>query len=126
MSLSVRVWESFLFYSNAVLDTPFSLPVSASRDDLSHLINQLLDGKQKEFDFLINSTLIRSQLESVINQLQINTVSKDNSSWSPPLLFLHKKEEVVQIEYVERSPPPKLDREFAHNDWLSAVHCIEN
>ena len=63
-----------------MLDTPFSLPVSASRDDLSHLINQLLDGKQKEFDFLINSTLIRSQLESVINQLQINTVSKDNSS----------------------------------------------
>ena len=79
-----------LFYSNAVLDTPFSLPVSASRDDLSHLINQLLDGKQKEFDFLINGTLIRSQVETVINQLHINTVSKKPSSGMVPCssLFL--------------------------------------
>ena len=35
-------------------------------------------------------------------------------------LFL--KESVVEIEVIERNPPPKLDKEFDHNDWVSSVH----
>lgn len=122
-------------------DTPFSLPVSASRDDLSHLISQLLEREGKEFDFLIGGALLRNQLERVIEQLQINTVGVNLHNLSPDqcvcflcvrlsihpsvCLFLCEKENVVQIEYVERSPPPSLSAEFSHNDWLSAVHCTE-
>lgn len=60
-------------------DVPFSLPVSASRDDLSHLINQLLetdDTKVKEFDFLISGALVRNQLGKTIEQLNVNTVNE--------------------------------------------------
>lgn len=63
-----------LIHRVAVSNTPFSLPVSASRDDLSLLIKQLLKEEHKEFDFLINGTLIRGQLEATIKQQQINTV----------------------------------------------------
>ena len=48
--------------------------MSASRDDLSHLISQLLEKEGREFDFLIGGALLRSQLGKVIEQLQINTV----------------------------------------------------
>ena len=123
------------FHRSAVPDTPFSLPVSASRDDLSHLINQLLEREGKEFDFLISGVLLRSQLGRVIEQLHINTVSEAMSHSLLPAgltCSLHvclsvwvDKENVIQIEYVERSPPPSLAAEFSHNDWLAAVQCTE-
>lgn len=95
----------------SVQNTPFSLPFSATREDLTQLINQLLTGDEDEhgtkldFDFLINGTLLNKTLGQLIESLQILT------------------ETVVQIEYIERSPPPSLDNEFPHNDWVSAVHC---
>ena len=33
------------------------------------------------------------------------------------------QENVIQIEYVERSPPPSLSKVFDHRDWVSCVHC---
>lgn len=33
------------------------------------------------------------------------------------------KENVIRIEYVERNPPPTLNQEVRHNEWVSAVHC---
>ena len=33
---------------------------------------------------------------------------------------------MVQIEYIERNPPPSLENEMPHNDWVSAVHCNDN
>lgn len=80
-------------------DTSFSLPLSASRDDLTELLCQLITERsnllcvffklfvvalakheetyvKKEFDFLINSTLLRKTLGDLIEDLSLTTVSK--------------------------------------------------
>ena len=32
------------------------------------------------------------------------------------------QEAVIEIEVIERNPPPKLADEFDHKDWVSGVH----
>ncbi len=39
--------------------------------------------------------------------------------------FLATQENVIRIEYVERSPPPSLSDVLDHRDWVSCVHCSE-
>ncbi|KAL5496249.1 hypothetical protein EMCRGX_G012494 [Ephydatia muelleri] len=91
---------------NVIPETPFSIPVSVSRDDLSAVINQVLEESgHKEFDFLINNHFLQSSLEKFITDQHTPT------------------ENVIHIEYVERNPPPTLNQEVRHNEWVSAVHC---
>lgn len=35
---------------------------------------------------------------------------------------LFAQETVIEIEVIERNPPPQLTDEFDHKDWVSAVH----
>lgn len=91
---------------NAIPETPFSIPVSVSRDDLSAVINQVLEESgHKEFDFLISNQFLQGTLEKFIADQHTPT------------------ENVIHIEYVERNPPPTLSQEIQHKEWVSAVHC---
>jgi hypothetical protein len=68
---------------NEIKDIPFSLPLSATRDELTQLLLQLLieeneqsDDTPKEFDFLINGSLLRKTLRDSINDLSLTLVCK--------------------------------------------------
>ena len=61
--------------------------------------------RSSEFDFFINSNLIRGSLKSHIDERSIPV------------------ENVIAIEYSERSRPPSLSEEFDDKDWVSCVHC---
>ncbi|XP_064401784.1 ribosome biogenesis protein WDR12 homolog isoform X1 [Halichondria panicea] len=97
-----------------VQDTSFSLPVNVTPTELSSLICQLLESNEADisnklsstqFDFLINGELIRDSLDSHVTSRDLPT------------------ENVIAIEYVERSAPPSLTEELSHQDWVSCAHC---
>ena len=58
-----------------------------------------------EFDFFINNELVRGSLGSHIDERGI------------PI------ENVIDIEYSDRNPPPSLSEVFDHKEWVSCVHC---
>lgn len=59
-----------------------------------------------EFDFLVDGEFVTSSLEELIKAKSI----------SP--------EASVSIEYVERFPAPEPEESLNHDDWVSAVHCV--
>ena len=61
--------------------------------------------KSCDFDFFISNELIRSSLKKHIEERGI------------PI------ENVIEIEYSKRNPPPVLSDVFDHKDWVSCVHC---
>lgn len=38
------------------------------------------------------------------------------------LVLYYMKESVIEIEVIERNPPPKLTEELDHKDWVSSVN----
>lgn len=88
---------------------------SSKLHDISSQVSEvdpvLLDPEDKhktggrEFDFFIDGILISGSLKSHIDDRGI------------PI------ENVIQIEFVERSPPPVLSDVFDHSDWVSCIHC---
>ncbi|KAK2717707.1 hypothetical protein QYM36_006476, partial [Artemia franciscana] len=108
--LQVRLATKQKQYS--VPETPLSVPSSIEVRDLNSLVNGLIqestsDWNAVDFDFLVNGEFLRlSLLEHLIN-------------YSIPT------EAVVDIEYVERFPPPEPQDSLNHDDWVSAVVCSD-
>ncbi|KAG8223701.1 hypothetical protein J437_LFUL004066 [Ladona fulva] len=99
----------------AVPDIPFSVPCNITCKDINVLINELLkenrsedDFKDIEFDFLVCNEFLRVPLSE-------HLAERDVSS-----------ETVVDVEYVERHPPPEPHDCLLHDDWVSAVEAREN
>ncbi|XP_033220036.1 ribosome biogenesis protein WDR12 homolog isoform X2 [Belonocnema kinseyi] len=92
----------------AVPNYPLSVPTTVVISDLNALVNELLKEsdlvtQEVEFDFLISSEFLRSSLVEHIGERGIST------------------EQVVDIEYVEKHPPPEPQDCLIHDDWVSAV-----
>lgn len=99
----------------SVPEFPFSVPASVEIGDLNSLINSLLvesygenNWKLVEFDFLIGNEFLRLPLEKHLEQKDITT------------------ETVVDVEYLEKHPPPAPEDSLCHDDWVSAVQGSEN
>ncbi|XP_013399023.1 ribosome biogenesis protein WDR12 [Lingula anatina] len=97
----------------AVPDTPFSIPASVGQDELTDLINGILqtesqDVSSTQFDFLINGEYLRVPLDKHMEQKEIST------------------ETVVEIEYLERHPAPEPQDSLLHDDWVSCVRGSGN
>ncbi|CAG5087248.1 Similar to AAEL005041: Ribosome biogenesis protein WDR12 homolog (Aedes aegypti) [Cotesia congregata] len=95
----------------AVPDNPFSVSVNIIPDELNILVNQILkdsgNDKQVEFDFLVCSELLRTSLSEHINERGAST------------------EDVIDVEYLEKHPPPEPQDCLVHDDWVSAVAVSE-
>lgn len=87
---------------------PLSVLSTVDIRDLNNLLNGLLKEsdlitQEIEFDFLISSEFLRTSLVEHINERGIST------------------ETVVDVEYVEKHPPPEPQDCLIHDDWVSAV-----
>lgn len=76
------------------------------REFLPFLESREEEWSSVDFDFLIDGEFLTSSLEEVINAKSI----------SP--------EVSLNIEYVERFPAPEPEETLNHDDWVSAVHCV--
>lgn len=76
--------------------------------------------KQKEFDFLIGGEFLRGTLEELVlrhEALKEKTAEEKDEEASKKIGV----EEVIEVEYVERTPPPEPENCLMHDDWVSAV-----
>ncbi|XP_012286544.1 ribosome biogenesis protein WDR12 homolog isoform X1 [Orussus abietinus] len=92
----------------AVPDYPLSVPSTIVTSDLSGLVNELLkesasSSKETDFDFLVCNEFLRVSLSEHINERGVST------------------ENVIDVEYLERHPPPEPHDCLIHDDWVSAV-----
>ncbi|KAL6075670.1 ribosome biogenesis protein ytm1 [Balamuthia mandrillaris] len=85
-------------------ETPYFVPLRLSRLGLSEVVNFLLGLEPKRpFDFLIDRQFLRTSLGKYLAQHQKG------------------EEEILTLEYVEASPPPKHEADHQHDDWISCL-----
>lgn len=92
----------------SIPDTPLSLPIGTTPDELNALTKGLLEDQELEagvssFDFLIDGAFLTTSLQDYIEANQLST------------------ESAVEIECVIRREQPELDQGLAHDDWVSSV-----
>jgi hypothetical protein len=52
-----------------------------------------------------------------------------NNVWKYSVSFFNfacLQESVIEIEYVESHPPPEPEDSLLHDDWVSAVHAMND
>eukprot|EP00049_Salpingoeca_infusionum_P027817 m.34497 g.34497 ORF g.34497 m.34497 type:complete len:428 (+) comp9770_c0_seq2:60-1343(+) len=93
----------------AITDVPLAVPVTLRRSHLSKLVNSLLNDEPETpvpFDFLINNQLLRTSLLDYIVEHDLTT------------------EEIVDVEYVIATLPPKPTFSSVHPDWISSIDTM--
>ncbi|XP_034948581.1 ribosome biogenesis protein WDR12 homolog [Chelonus insularis] len=96
----------------AVPDYPLSVSTNIVANELNTLVNELLkettqDVREVEFDFLVCSEFLRT---SLLEHINIRGVSTEN---------------IIDVEYLEKHPPPEPKDCLIHDDWVAAVSVSE-
>ncbi|ORY59879.1 ribosome biogenesis protein YTM1 [Leucosporidium creatinivorum] len=100
--LAIRLTTKDSAYS--IPSTKFLVPANWRRFHLSELINKVLENSSPiPFDFLINSSLLRSSLGAYCAQTGTS------------------EEVTLEIEYLPSTLPPQLESTLPSEDWVSDV-----
>ncbi|XP_063613078.1 ribosome biogenesis protein WDR12 homolog [Penaeus indicus] len=98
----------------AVPGVSVSVPADASNEDLNEIIKTYICQGSKikaedvpTFDFIVEGQILRRLLDRHLQKL--------GKSF----------ENVINIEYFERLPPPTPKESLIHDDWVSSVHATE-
>ncbi|ODN01974.1 Ribosome biogenesis protein WDR12 [Orchesella cincta] len=130
LSLQVRFVTKQEQYS--IPDFPYSISANVGTEELNSVINRVLIEddvieKQKDFDFLIGGEFLRGTLEELVlrhEALKEKIVDdKDEEDAEQKKIGV---EEVIEVEYVERTPAPEPENCLMHDDWVSAVDATSN
>jgi ribosome biogenesis protein YTM1 len=84
--------------------------------------------KQVDFDFLIGEEFLRGTLEELVLRHEALKQGEENKDENEELGVVKPKigvEEVIEIEYVERTAPPEPENVLMHDDWVSAVDATD-
>ncbi|XP_018325752.1 ribosome biogenesis protein WDR12 homolog [Agrilus planipennis] len=97
----------------AVPDIPYSVPATIDTIGLNTLLNALLkehsdQHKKQEFDFIVNGELLRVLLVDHLQEYGLSV------------------EDIVTIEYIQRTPPPQPEDALLHDDWISGIQVNGN
>lgn len=97
----------------SISPTNLSLPLSISWTELNKTLLALLKQSNQipdntEFDFLINEQLFTTSLQDFITANAIST------------------EQHIEIEYIDRRPPPSQPHIVPHPDWISSLTLAGN
>jgi len=74
---------------------------------LNHFTESNQVTQEIEFDFLVQSEFLRTTLSEHVTERGISS------------------EEVINVEYIEKHPPPEPQDCLIHDDWVSAVAVCE-
>ena len=136
--------NNILFERYVIPDNPFSIPASSSADTFNSLIKSILkseienqsesnnlneDLNDVEFDFYINGDFLHTNLSQFIESNEnIKTVSaiNDINCVQEVLLKDWFKESIIEIEYVERCPPPEPLDTIIVDDWVSSIRGYDD
>ncbi|KAJ3036804.1 hypothetical protein HDV00_002357 [Rhizophlyctis rosea] len=90
----------------AITDAPILVPARLKRYELSGIVNHLLAAaKPIPFSFLIDGKFLTTSLQAYLNSHGLST------------------ENILDVEYVESTIPPKHTASFKHDDWICAVRA---
>jgi len=130
LSLQVRFVTKQEQYS--IPDFPYSISANVGTEELNSVINRVLIEddvieKQKDFDFLIGGEFLRGTLEELVlrhEALKEKIVEEQDEDDAEKKKI--GAEEVIEVEYVERTPAPEPENCMMHDDWVSAVDATSN
>lgn len=82
--------------------------------------------KPKEFDFLIGGEFLRGTLEELVlrnEALKGKTVENEEALSDAGETIKSKigVEDIIEVEYVERTPAPNPENCLIHDDWVSSI-----
>jgi len=129
LTLQVRFTTKHKEYS--IPDFPFLVDAQLGADGLNALVNQDLkdDGvveREIDFDFLIGGEFLRSTLEDlVLRHEELIDKEKPSEEKEGPSKLKIGVEEVIDVEYLERTCAPEPENVLMHDDWVAAVDCTE-
>lgn len=93
----------------SISNTPILIPIKLKRYGLSQVINHLLSlDNPVPFDFIIGEKFLVGSIEAY---LDLNGLSTEN---------------ILHIEFIELSLPPKKSSSLLQDDWISSVAINEN
>lgn len=80
--------------------------------------------KPKDFDFLIGGEFLRGTLEElVLRHEALKDKTAEGDEETPKKIGV---EDIIEVEYVERTPAPEPENCLMHDDWVSAVDATSS
>lgn len=102
-------------------DNPFSIPTSSNPETFSSLIKSILKtSENEENNNDLNEDLMSTEFDFYINKEFVHTTLGQFIKENEDI----KTESVIEIEYVERCPPPEPIDTLIIDDWVSSIRGL--